>query len=284
MNWENTLPEDRQDSRYTSQLRSAIVVSLVLHGLILGVVLWMMEQRAQNQLASIPETVRINLLSFAETVEQQSSPIEPEPRDETGQADVVPDLPDGIAEASSTEPVEIPLEQVPLQEPAVELPRPAYPPTIADDNEEVVDSPRVPDSVALRHTVRAVRELQSRNGNLTTCTPAQRRSELIDCPDAAEPDYTVALRDPEYLLFSQPRDNDQSRRAMGTISGNQQQLRSGIQAFSLDEVDNQYLLEELSQGLEVYSGTGNTRLERLTEQIYRNDPAYQQAKRIMTPR
>ena len=71
---------------------------------------------------------------------------------------------------------------------------------------------------------------------------------------------------------------------MGTIAANRQQLQSGIEASNLDGVGDQFLQEELRQSIEVYSGTGNTRLERLTEQAYRNDRAYQQAQRVMNPR
>ena len=278
MHWDNSERDIQEDSRGISQLRTAIGVSLVLHGVILAMVLWLMDLRTQNGESVIPATVKISLLQAPEVPDQQA------PLSEAAQPEYEPVPPGEIKEVADSEPVEPPAERGLLPEPLVELPQLADTPIAAGDDETISEPVRIPDALALRQTVRQVHQLQNSEAVMSNCTPAQHRNDLFDCPDPLEPDYTEAFHSPIYLSFNQPQADDQSRRAMGTVAGNQRQLRSGIQAFSLDGVDNDYLLEELSQGIEVYSGTGNTRLERLTDQIYRNDPVYQQAKRIMTPR
>jgi len=284
MHWENSEREIQQNTRHTSQLRTAIAVSLVLHGVILGMVLWLMDQRAQNRQPVIPDIVRINLLPFPEAPELQELPIEPAPAEEAERAAEVPNSANEIAEAPTPAPVELPLEQSLAPEPLVELPQLVEAPVAPSDSDGLAEPVRVPDTLTLRQAVRSVSEMQNRTTELSECTPAQRRNALFDCPDPGEPGYTAALLNPVYLSFNLPGPDEQSRRAMGTVADNQQQLRSGIQAFSPAGVDDEYLLEELSQGIEVYSATGNTRLERLYKQSLRNDPVYQQAERIMNPR
>jgi|GEM_PF-3143563 len=283
MHWDNSDRDSQLDSRQPSQLHTAIGVSLVLHGVLLVLILLLAEQRTQNRQTMTPATVRINLLPLPEAPEQ-TLPSEPGPVEEVVQPVEGQEPLSEVAEIAAPEPVESPAEQAPLPEQPVELPQLVEIPIIPSEGETISEPVRIPDTLMLRQTVRHVRELHDVDSVLSSCTPAQRHNELFDCPDPVDLDYTNALRNPIYFSFNQSQTDVQSRRAMGTIAGNQQQLRSGIRSYNLDGVDNDYLLEELSQGIEVYSGTGNTRLERLTDQIYSNDPVYQQAKRIMNPR
>ncbi|MBT8148031.1 MAG: hypothetical protein KJN90_14325, partial [Gammaproteobacteria bacterium] len=252
---------------------------LLLHGMVLAMSLWIMEQRAHNRQMPAPTTVRINLLSPVQQPQRQLRRSEPAEQTEGSQQ-----VPRDIAEQAISETVERPSASDLRPAPLVELPQLAESPVAPQQGEADSRSVTTPDTLTLRQTVRAIGERQRSAQALSSCTLAQRRNELFDCRDNEQPDYAESLRVPIYLSFNLPQPDDQSRRAMGTIDGNQQQLRAGIQAASLDGVNNEYLLEELSQGIEVYSGTGNTRLERLTEQILRTDPVHQQAERIMNPR
>ena len=284
MNWDNSEREIQQDFRHGSQLRTAILVSLVLHGMILAVFLWLMDQRAQNRQPLAPVSVRINLLPPPVVPEQRDLPVESGPPEGIPQPSGEQQAISEVAENIVPEPMEQPVNRSALTETLVDLPLLAESPLVPSEAETVAEPVRSPDALTVRQTVRTMRDRQNTEAVPSSCTLIQRRNELLDCPELDQPDYTTALRNPVYLSFNQPLADDRSRRAMGTITGNQQQLRSGIQGFSLKGVDNDYLLEELSQGIEVYSGTGNTPLLRLTDQMYRNNPAYQQAKRVMNPR
>ncbi len=281
------------DSRHGSQLRTAIVVSLALHGTLLLSALWLMDQRSQNRSVTPPATVRINLLYPPEVRESTSEPPDTAFREEAilsasgPQPPVdaaVANSPESLAETATKQTIEQTIESEAFPERQVDLPIQVNTPRTLLEKE--VENPVLPirDALTLRQTIRSINDREKADEVLRECSPAQRRNLLFDCPDSEESDFSALTSNPVFLSFNQPRIADQSRRAMGVMVGNQQQLRSNIETFSLDEVTNSYLLEELSQGIEVYSGSGNTRLERLTEQILRRDPGYQLAKRIMNPR
>jgi hypothetical protein len=119
---------------------------------------------------------------------------------------------------------------------------------------------------------------------MRACTPLQAQNELLDCPGAEIFSAQAELPGRLNLSFNVSAEPDRSRTAMGTIAGNRQQLQENLAGIGLDSAAAEYLQEQLSQGIEVYSGSGNAPLERLQEQIYRNDETYQQAQRVLNPR
>lgn len=282
MEWADSDRLTEPESGRPAHLTTAIVVSLVLHGLIFACVLWLNVDDESDRRAT-PSTVRINLMppipqrEAAEDIGQAPLPetsavprvVEAQPQ-QPGQDD------------RSSEPVPPGIAGNETPEATVELP--AIAPAPVEQERPAVTVER-PTGLTLRQTVRDLFEQQAVEEGRSSCTFVQQQNELLDCDSFSSPDYRAVLESPAYATFGPGQVVvSRARQSMGLIAGNAEQLRVGIRAVESDAVNGGYFNEELSQAIEVYSGSGNTRLERLVEQAHRNDRAYQQMRRIMNPR
>ncbi|MCB1672557.1 MAG: hypothetical protein R3F41_02655 [Gammaproteobacteria bacterium] len=154
----------------------------------------------------------------------------------------------------------------------------------SDSHPGVPATSESPSLFSLRQAVQQLTSTWERQQGLRQCSPAQRRNLLLDCEREPAAGRDPAVRDRLTLSFNRFDQDDQTRRAMGTINVNRQQLQDSIEAAAIDAATAAYLQQELRQGLEVYENDGNAPLKRLESQIYRNDTTYQQAQRVMNPR
>lgn len=160
----------------------------------------------------------------------------------------------------------------------------------ADQQEQRSPPVSIPSSAVLQQVIGEVTEQGRAEFQPQDCTAAQRRSRLINCRDVSPSTADVADASSPVSLVSltSTRVNPFIRRPetrTRPLTGlDVEQLRSQLDSAGLDDVTGGFAVEEIFQTMEVYSGSGNRRLDRLREQIYRNDPAYQQAQRILNPR
>jgi len=136
----------------------------------------------------------------------------------------------------------------------------------------------------LRQAIRATTSDSDVNLTIQDCTEAQRRNSLLDCPE-----NSGASADSEDLtrwVFASDTEVEpaRGRRVAGILAENRQRLMAGLNAANLEADDYLLQTEQLEAGIEVYRGQGNAPLQRLQDQIYRNDAAYQQAQRALNPR
>jgi hypothetical protein len=178
-------------------------------------------------------------------------------------------------------------ESIPEISPPVEPPMLVEVPVIAESptspsNAEQSDRPRsiTPDQMAIRQIVKSMSDREAKNNWQFNCTQSQKNNEFIKCADdASDIIDSQSLDSRRYFLTAQP--DNTARRAQAFIGQNTATLRSRLNSVALDNITSGQLLEDIEASISVYSNTGNVPVQRLTDQIYANDPAYQQMKRVM---
>lgn len=292
LQWEDTGPiSGQQHDRY---LRTAVLVSLLLHSVIVLLISGAFEVRSRVEPVAAT-AVRIRLLPATASSDSPSSvsditdapPEDFSVQPASGLSDTQPVPRGGFVvdhEAVSTERVEVPTVSADPPMPAIDLPSVVETPTSSESAGSAPGPRIVPDSLTVRRTVRNLQEQQRVSSADLACSDWQRRNRLLNCSLLEQTDYSQSLTNPVYLSLNPPPLDNQARRLMGTVGRFRDQLQTAVEEDSPASVTGDYLLEELNLGREVYSATGNARLERLSDQMQRNDPAYQLQKRIMTPR
>ena len=278
----NTEYKDNQNARQSSRLRIAVVLSLSLHGVLIAVFLWIAEQRDQELPVTIPTTVVIDLITPLMQSISEVDKVVTNRKPETTSLSTNEEFPQQQAETrqgSAAVNSRAANEDQPKQ--SVQLPEVKETITLPMDEAVSIKPTQPPSLLSLREAVAEISAQQEKKYSLTECTFMQSRSEFLDCTDQSEIEYTDVLQNPVYLAFNPAREVDRARGAIDTVISNQQQLRANLGSIIINGVNSDYFEEELSQGIEVYSGTGNVREERLLDQIYRDDPVYQQAQRVL---
>lgn len=260
-------------------LLTGIALSLAIHG---GLLVWLVPSPAR--LPTPRESVTISL-AFAPVV---PAPLVEPPVESSGagrgapraEPDVLSDPPASPSTPTTEEQSDlIPVEREvsPVHSgPVPDSPGPARKPSPTE--------PLLPSAIALRQAVREATGTGGADAAAAGCSPLQSRNEILDCATPL-PDWQAGGRlNPQTTRVGFAATVARGRAVAGTLASNRSQWLTGLDNADLDERTRRQLTDQLEAGIEVYTGNGNTPLQRLQEQVYRNDPAYQQAQRILNPR
>lgn len=143
---------------------------------------------------------------------------------------------------------------------------------------------RLPTTLDMRRTIEDISAREQARLALPECTPLQDERSLLDCEETDVPNLEALDHNSIYSWFNPQREISRTQRTIGILAADAKIIEDGVLAAGMDPIAAATLLNTLRAAAEDYSGTGNARLERIRDEVYRNDSTYQQMLRVMNPR
>ncbi len=254
-----------------------VVASLAMHTLLLTLVL-MLNLQAEPPLSRISvASIRLRIIPPAQA--QPPIPVQTPATPTTSQeaAQQIVDRPSLTQEPALTAQPEAPSRALRV---------PTMPPLIEQDVERDPERTqlRLPTTLDMRRTIEDISAREQARLALPECTPLQDERSLIDCEETDVPNLEALDHNSTYSWFNPAREISRTQRTIGILAAHGNVIEDGVLAAGMDPIAAATLLNTLRAAAEDYSGTGNARLERIRDEVYRNDSTYQQMLRVMNPR
>lgn len=268
-------PHDRKSQVSISLI--PVVASVAMHALALTLVLAFGLQSepplSRNSVASI----RLRIIPPAPTQTSADTVIPASPVPQPQPTQQINDRPPQTQEPALT-------AEPPAPSPALRFS--VTPPRTEQDAERDAERTqlRLPTTLDMRRIIEDVSAREQARLALPECTPLQDEDSLIACEETDALNFDALDHNSTYSWFNPQREISRTERTIGILAADANVIEDGVLAAGMDPIAAATLLSTLRAAAEDYSGTGNARLERIRDEVYRNDSTYQQMQRVMNPR
>ncbi|MES3006750.1 MAG: hypothetical protein V4751_03165 [Pseudomonadota bacterium] len=268
-------PHDRKNP--VSPPLIPVVMSVAMHALALTLVLGFGLQSEPPLPRNSATSIRLRIIPPAPTQApaETVTPATPAPQPQPTQQ--INDRPPQTQEpALSAQPA--------TSSPALRFPATPPPRTTQEVEDANRTQLRLPTTLDMRRIIEDISAREQASLALPECTPLQDERSLIECEETDALNFDALDHNSTYSYFNPQREISRTQLTIGILAADANVIEDGVLAAGMDPIAAATLLSTLRAAAEDYSGTGNTRLERIRDEVDRADPTYEQRQRALNPR